>query len=443
MTESTKTAKKQRPKRTSQKSFDNAKGEEFDPRPRIGLLLGNDVSALEVANITVKNLHKAGYRPVLYMTAHRPSAKENAHQLELQNLGFYERYLTNNVMYPIIESMPTVVDENGQGWEDILYTPQQLADIYDLELEHVDDINDPEFVKQIRDDKRMPLVVSCRCYQIAHDALIEAQTKKKAEFRNGRKQNGEIWNLHPGKLPEYRGIFGPIFAMNNQQRTYRWTLHGMIYDGKAKRKGIDAGPIMTSTSRAIDYTKPAVQLYTHIARDAGKMLYDRIEDFFGGTVPLTATPQASLAEKGRKDEYYTHPDPDFFEKVWPTALQRLADRGDEEGFFVPDEVRSRIKAGDAEPEIVNPDMMADHLLQAFRPEGADERKRIRGALSTAIMHWEGNKHMLHAHHNAAMHENQGLVDSYLMSGNLIHRGPSNGNGHDHDGGIEEPKKTNA
>ena len=430
MTESRRKRKATAKSPTSVKTpYDRAKGKEYNSSPRIGLLLGNDVSALEVANITVKNLVRAGYTPVLFMAAHKPSTKPAAHQEELQNLGFYERYLTNNTIYPIVESMPPLLGADGQPRDDTLYTPQQLADLYGLEMETVSNINSPEFIERIREDKKMPLVVSCRCYQIAHDELITAQTEKDAEFRRGETRKGGIWNLHPGKLPEYRGIFGPIYAMNNQQRTYRWTLHGMIYDAKATRKGIDAGPIMTSTSRAIDYSRPAVELYTHMARDAGKMLYDRIEDFFGGTVPLTATPQAKLAEtEGRKGQYYSHPDPQFFENQWSNALERLVNRADSEGFHVNDDIRERVAAGDSEPEVVNPDLMLDHLMKSFRPEGADERKRLRGVLQNAIIHWENAKDVLLGHHEPNANENHGFVDSALKTGRIIHR-DSNGNGH--------------
>ncbi len=411
----------------TQRAFKTATGKpQSDDSPRVGLLVGNDVSALDAINVVVKQLIKAGYQPVLFMASHKPSSKEQAHQLELQDLSFYERYLTNNVLYPIIEGMDPLVDGKGQLRDDVLYTPKQLQEIAGVQVETVDDINSKEFVRRIKQDKNMPLVVSCRCYQIAHDDLINAQIGKEVKMRNGAVRKGEIWNLHPGKLPEYRGIFGPIYAMSNLQRTYKWTLHEMVYDGKAKRKGIDAGPIMTDITDPIDYSKPAISLYTDLAPVAGRMLYDRIENFFGGTVPFQGKPQDKFAEEGRPGKYYSHPDQEFFNGAdgWSTVLSRLVELGKERGFVdkIDPDVIAKVKAGETRPDIVDPVFMMDHMMAKFRPDGANDRKRIRSALENAVMHWEDQKVSIHAAYDPAAHDGKGLVDAHLLSGAIIAKG---------------------
>ena len=400
------------PKGGSKKAFSESKGTKYDGRRRIGLLAGNDISALILLNTVIPQLVASNFKPVIYMAEHQSSIKPDAKQLELQEFSFYERYLSNNVLLPVLDEMEPQVDEYDKPIKGLLYSPQHLAELYDLDIETVEDINSSEFVEKIANEDNMPILVSIRCYQIAHTPLIKAQTKKKFELDNGEKTKGAIWNMHPGKLPGYQGIFTPLYAINDNQRTFAWSLHELIYDLKDPHKGIDKGDLITKHPSPIDYSAPVIELYTRFARPAGEMLYGRVEDYFTSGVPKTPQPK-------QEGEYYTHPTPDFFrlKKNWPTALARLVKLGKSTGFAVDEEVKEMVKEGMTEPQLVDPDAMLTMLMSGFFENSkAPGYARARNALKKDIETWEDNKIAFHKNHEQAHPESPyGVVDHYIMS----------------------------
>ena len=63
--------------------------------------------------------------------------------------------------------------------------------------DHVTDINSPAFVKTLLDHD-IDILVSVRCYQkFGRDILSTFNDAKKGRY---------LLNLHPGRLPEYRGV---------------------------------------------------------------------------------------------------------------------------------------------------------------------------------------------------------------------------------------------
>jgi len=403
-------------------SFSGVNGRVHDNRRKIGLLAGNDISTLISLNHEVRKMVTAGYKPVIYMVDHRPSKKEKAHQPQIQSLAFYERYLTNNVVFPIIDQMETPSNSDGSPRDDVLYTPKQLAEMYGLNISYIDDINSDAFVDEVWQETNMPLIISIRCYQIAHERLIQAQTKKEITLSSGQKIKGAIWNMHPGKLPEYQGILGPLYAMDNLQRTYAWTLHEMIYDPNDKNKGIDKGPVITQTTAPIDYSKPAIDLYLDLAKPAADMLYDRVEDFFRGQTPVT--PQNKF-KGGEKAQYYSHPDPKFFNdnERWPTVLARLVQLSKNEGFTVNPKVAELVSKGHTEPEIVDYGIMAELIPSLFASNNDSIHEHLVEAIDRAITDWETHKNRyIAAHSKQHPNSNNGVVDALLVSGKTLPNG---------------------
>lgn len=394
-----------------------------DNRRRIGLLVGNDVSALMLINRLVPKLIKAGYKPVLFMAEHRPSTKDDAKQLPLQSLAFYERYLTNNVIFPLVESIPALTGPNDQAREDILYSPRQLLEVYGIDLDYVDDINSPEFVERIRSETNMPILTSIRCYQIAHTDLISAQKDKVIKLTSGEEIKGAFWNMHPGKLPEYQGIFGPLYAMNNLQRTYAWTLHDLIYDPDDSHKGIDKGDVITQTTSPIDYSKPALEQYTSFARRAADMIYDRAEDYFRGEVPIT--PQSQFKGDEVKEKYHTHPTSNFFEsdQKWPTVLARLVEHGAAEGFYVDPKIKAKVQKGITEPHIVDCDEISEAFPKMFVAQGDMYYEPLHIAIERAVLDWEVlREDYFRAHSEQHPDSPFGVVDAMLVSGKQLPNG---------------------
>lgn len=394
----------------------------YDKRPKIGLLVGNDISALKVVNEVAPKLARTGYRPVIFLAEHRPSKKATAHQLELQDLSFYERYLTNNVIFPITEGAETQKNPDGSPIKGLLYSPDQLAELYDeIQVENVKDINAPEFVQRVSEDTSMPLIVSTRCYQIAHSELISAQEEKNYIAPNGREMEGAIWNMHPAKLPEYQGLFGPLYAMSDLQKNFAWTLHKMIYDPNDPTKGIDQGHIITQTTNPIDYSRPAMTLYTDFAETAAQMLYNRINDHFGNGVPLT--PQADFKE-GAQASYYTHPNPEFFTDFqrWAGTYARLVELSEQEGFRVDQAIKEKVAKHITAPEITDFAEVIEEWPKLFAAQGTHLHSVIAEAVDKATMDWEQHKVSYHRL-NAKLHpEGYGVIDTMLLSGKRLPNG---------------------
>lgn len=379
-----------------------------DNRVRIGFLLGNDVSATIAANAVIKPLVNAGYRPVIYMAKHKPSTKLEAKQAELQEFGFYERYLLNNVVKPHVDQSAPIQNEDGWPLNRVIYTPEQLAEIYNLEIETVENINAPEFIEKIKNDDLMPLLISIRCYQIAREGLINAQRDKTVNLR-ARPIQGNIWNLHPGKLPEYQGIFSPLYAMNELQRTAAWTLHEMIYDANDPNKGIDKGPIITRSTAPINYNRPAIELYTGFAQDSGRMTYSRIEDFMSGGVPTTPQNNATNAHQ---TQYYSHPSEEFFKDEWPTVHKRLIELADGAGFGIDPRIRMKeTNHPNMGPKIADPQNMIDFYVQLFAGQDAQTQQALRTKITAEVENWEKNKaQYIKAHAD----QKYGAVDTMMM-----------------------------
>lgn len=410
---------KRSPKGGSKRAFDDSKGTEHDGRRRIGLLAGNDISALILLNTVIPKLVAANYKPVIYMARHQSSTKDDAKQLPLQTLSFYERYLTNNVLFPIVDEDEPQRDEYGRHLKGILYSPKHLATIYGLDIKTVDDINSPAFVEEIASERNMPVLVSVRCYQIAHTALIRAQTSKNFDLKNGEESRGAFWNMHPGKLPGYQGIFAPLYAMSDNQRTFAWTLHELIYDEADEHKGIDKGAIITKVPSPIDYSAPAIDLYTQFASPAGEMLFHRIEDYFTSGVPHTPQPK----KEGR---YFTHPKPNFFrlKRNFAGALARLVKLGKSEGFEVDKQVAEMVKEGITEPSLADPEAMLALIMNGFFANSkAPHYTRARTALIKAIDTWEEHKNDFHRLHPKAHPDSPyGVVDYHIMAGGHMPNG---------------------
>jgi len=208
---------------------------------------------------------------------------------------FYERDLLVEYIFPLLEKADTLPD-TGSNY----LTFNQIAQTYGLSVEIIKNINGykgESRLKEIQPD----IILSCRYDLIFKKNIINIP-------RLG------ILNIHPGKLPEYRGVDAPFRAMLNRESQMGCSLH--VVD-----QGLDTGPVIGIKYLTIDYSKSVLW---HIVR-----MYPLGIDMFLKILPglengegFSAVPQDSS-----KHKYYTYPEPAEFEEFTAKGY-KLIDNGE-------------------------------------------------------------------------------------------------------------------
>ena len=135
---------------------------------------------------------------------------------ELKMLKFLERDLPLNTVFPL-------VDAQGPQAIGTKLTFQGLSQRFGIPFHVVDDINSPHWSGVVRDFSP-DIMTSVRFSNVFKPQTIEIP-------RLG------TFNIHPGALPKYAGLFPSFRALLNQERQIGCTLH------RVDRK-IDGGPIL-------------------------------------------------------------------------------------------------------------------------------------------------------------------------------------------------------
>ena len=177
----------------------------------------------------------------------------------LAELAYLERTL------PMERLLPLAATGVGSEWLGI----EALARSHDIPWEVVADINDEAMVARLR-AFAPDLIVSARFSHIFKTPAIAAA-------RCG------VLNIHPGRLPEYAGLFAPMRSIAEGQDALTCCIHWID-------SGIDSGPLLTE--RQLPYRAEG-DLLAHIAELyplAIEPLLEAIGRLDRG-LPVPATPQ--------------------------------------------------------------------------------------------------------------------------------------------------------
>lgn len=285
------------PKVLAKLAFNNVKKPN---QPKIALFVGSDISSQLLLNELVPAMNNSGYEPVIFLPRHKPSAKIPPQ--DLQDLAFYERRMTNEVIYPFMNAAG--IQPGTQ-----CHTPEQLAKVYNIRVEELDNINDPDFIRSLIDDEMLQGGVSIRCYQKFMPEIIGVFEEK-----------GFLWNLHPGILPEYQGVMTLIRAMANRESSTSYTLHAI--DTKW-----DGGPVLDVRPQPLALDKPMLSNYCDLAPSGVPIIIENIDRFFSGTI------QDGLPQDPAKTQYYTFPTPQELASYRTQGI-RLVDAEDMAGIYM-------------------------------------------------------------------------------------------------------------
>jgi hypothetical protein len=145
---------------------------------------------------------------------------------------FLERDLPLQVFFPRLDAQPV---------PGFLATFAGCAKRYSLEINTVTSINDPATEQEIR-DWAPDIIISAR-FSLIFKANIE------------RIPRLGIFNVHPGALPGYAGLYAPLRGIFNREEKLGCTLHRVD-------EGIDTGPIYSVTYLDV---RPELSIFGHIA----------------------------------------------------------------------------------------------------------------------------------------------------------------------------------
>jgi len=227
---------------------------------KVAFFVGSDITAHLIAMLSTEKLLSAGHKVYLFY----PNLSHNKKQIApLRELFFYERTIWHEYIFPQLK----------QGAPQHISQKAFVSKIYN--------VNDPHILKFIEHEE-VEVGISIRWYQKFSDDLIH--------YFEGQGVN-QFVNLHPGLLPQYRGVFTFSHAMRNQEKEAGFTLHSMD-------SSWDAGPLLIKASATLDYTKSVLENML----DQTQLAANILEDYF-------QKQPHSIQSSTQEDEsagYYTH-----------------------------------------------------------------------------------------------------------------------------------------
>ncbi len=286
---------------------------------------GEDLVDLLVLNGLVPALVDMGIKPIIAFPKKPHLKNPNLSNPDIQKYGFYQHDVIQETIIPFLDSKPTVLDSSGGLRDDTCYTANQLAQYFDLEVRHIENVNSAEHVQSIKDDNSLVGALSIRCMQTFRQPLIDAISEK-----------GFFWNAHPGKLPEFKGVIPVFRAMLAGDKSLEWTLHvidkGPV-QGQSVKDVLDTGAKLYATRQLVDMKKSVFWHYNTNANNVTAMILGHLQDALAGKKI-----QRFVQDK-TKGEYHSYPEQDLTNEFHEAGGMLVEPRNKMEKFlakvFVP------------------------------------------------------------------------------------------------------------
>ncbi|PZQ45432.1 MAG: hypothetical protein DI551_07350 [Micavibrio aeruginosavorus] len=292
-------------------------------RKKIALFVGSDVTAQIVLNRLIDDMVDK-YEPIIFLPTYPNSPK--AQLPELKRFSFYDRHLLNDTVYPYIETRRIYAPNRS---------PSIIAHDHGIRVETVANVNDPEFIEELRNEPNLAGAISIRSFQIFKQPLIDILHDK-----------GFFLNLHPGILPQYRGVMSTFRMMAAGETSYGWTLHKVAEE-------IDAGEILWMKARPLDPSKSGYALNINMAAIGAQSVMQALKEVELGNVLIGSS------QKARQSRYYTYP--------------------------TESELKSWQKKG---IHLIDPDEVINTLVERFSQPGTSHAYELTEQLNIAVRDWE-------------------------------------------------------
>lgn len=280
---------------------------------KLCFLVGSNMAAHYTLRHTIQALADLGIPCEIFLTdikAKGPVMREKLSRPEVRNFAFFDKIMINHG-YQYLEDRPMLLDDHGDLLGDVMYTPNQLAKFFSdkgvpVTVEKIDDIHAPEFIERIRNDDRIARTYNIRSMPILSPELIKA-FENKTSFNSIPSQ---IVNCHPGDVILYPGTNIAFWARMNGYGQNTWTLHVM-------EEGVDTGPFLDRTSRALKPGKTLMQDMCSMAPNAAAMIINDAQLLFQTHTVRTPIPQNQRPGfNKRPKENYTYATHDEYFKAF-------------------------------------------------------------------------------------------------------------------------------
>ncbi len=202
-------------------------------KEKIALFVCNDLIGLLLLNRIVPRIQEIGYEPVIFNTGTNRNRKFKIPTPEA--VSFFNSTLLTKAVIPALERNPTTHAPN--------HTFRQVAALYGVQYQEIENVNDPDFVYGIAGDHQYRGGIAMRFLQVFDKEAINVFHEK-----------GFLWNLHSGLLPDYKGLTTPFRAIANGEKAYGMTLHDLTC-------AIDEGDIILKGELPLSPLKPVLDLY--------------------------------------------------------------------------------------------------------------------------------------------------------------------------------------
>lgn len=249
----------------------------------VALFLGDGFVGLDTVNRVIPSMVDMGLAPILFCIGGIPFAKSKIP--ELADVNFYGGGILDAVI-PYLNARAPIAANDNNPRKDLLYTVKHLSQIFNLACHQVADVNDPAFVRSIKDN---PDIVGGLCismHRIFKKDIIEAFNER--DF---------FWSLHRGKLPEYKGVVIPYREIFNRESTSGWSLYRID-------ERIDTGRILGVAQRPLDPRRPILETYLDVSPHAAAMIVGALRGYLEHGPPA-GHPQTSKDNDPR--HYYSFP----------------------------------------------------------------------------------------------------------------------------------------
>lgn len=209
----------------------------------VAFFLGTDVFSHIMISKIVPQLINLGHIPFIFLPEHKASKKSRFY--ELRELAFFERQILQDHIIPHLGTNPT----SGSN----CLTVDQLGPKHGILVQKVADVNDPAFL-DVLNTNHIDLGFSIRCYQKFGKGIIQY-----FESQQG------LQNMHPGQLPQYRGVMTTVRAIANNDPDFGYSLHQINEDW-------DAGALLDVRKHPLNKSKA---------------MLNTMEDMYGVGVEIT------------------------------------------------------------------------------------------------------------------------------------------------------------
>ncbi len=244
------------------------------------VFVGSDISTHILLNHLVPALQSRSVTPEIVQVREPAHARPR----QLERLEFYERTMPAQILYPFLAHNPGP-----------LKSPQQLAEIHGFTYRAVDKVNSDSFYFNVATRPDVMGGLSIRSYQKFGKRIID-------HF----KANGFLWNLHPGDIPRYRGVFPPFRTLENGEKQNTLSLHEVDYD-------YDTGPYILKDSQPIDPARSMFEHYLMLRPVMLDMVTGALDEYLQyGTVK-------TIQQTG-EPRYYTYPTQQELDKAEARAI---------------------------------------------------------------------------------------------------------------------------